>query len=360
MKILHVITSLRVGGAESLLTDLVPRMLQHGHQVDVLVFDGERTVLWDRMEERGVKIFSLGIGRNVYDFRHIFQLVPYLKKYDVIHTHNTACQFFVALARKISGASCYLVTTEHSTDNRRRHCKIYRPLDRWMYRQYDEIIGISDIATQLLQFYLSNSRVRTIPNGIDVTRFLYAEALPREESSVTATILIMVAGFRVGKQQEVLIKALTNLPNSYKLWLVGDGVRRGECEELSKQLGVDDRVKFWGVRNDVPSLLKAADIVVMSTHYEGMSLSNIEGMGCGRPFVASDVKGIREITQGAGILFPEGDSQALANEVRHLMDNSVYREQVVQRCMDRAKQYDIEHTVKGYLGVYDQLLNKTR
>ena len=100
------------------------------------------------------------------------------------------------------------------------------------------------------------------------------------------------------------------------VWLIGDGVRRRECETIADNLGVNDRVKFWGVRTDVPRLLKTSDIVVMSTHYEGMSLSNIEGMASGKPFVASNVKGIREITEGAGILFEENPKGISLSTIR--------------------------------------------
>ena len=166
----------------------------------------------------------------------------------------------------------------------------------------------------------------------------------------------MVAAFRVGKQQGVLIRALKYLPDNYSVWLVGDGVRRHECEHIAESLGLNGRVKFWGVRTDVPRLLKTSDVVVMSTHYEGMSLSNIEGMASGKPFVASNVDGIREITEGAGVLFEENNDKQLAKIILQLMNDQAYHDEVVNRCLDRAKKFDVSNTAEGYLNVYRKLM----
>lgn len=358
MKILQVITTLLTGGAESLLSDLVPLMNRGGNQVDVLVFDGEETPFMQKLREKGVRVMALSNDKNVYRLGHIRKLMPIIRQYDVVHTHNTACQMFVAIAKRLSGAKCKLVTTEHSTDNRRRHHWFFKPLDRWMYRQYDAIISISDIATKLLKEYIGRGiDVLTIPNGVNVEAYQKAEPYPNEGRE-DEVIAIMVAAFRVGKQQEVLIRSLLHLPQNVKVWLVGDGPRRAECETLAKELGVAERVRFWGVRTDVPRLLKTADVVVMSTHYEGMSLSNIEGMASGRPFVASNVKGIREITEGAGVMFEEGNDKELAEIILRMTGDKAYRDAVVGRCLARAKEFDVSKTAEGYMDVYRGLTQR--
>ena len=172
--------------------------------------------------------------------------------------------------------------------------------------------------------------------------------------------MTMVAGFRYQKDQDTLIKAFQYLPrDKFELWLVGDGARRTTLETLVAELGLQASVRFWGIRGDVPVLLKSSDIIVMSSHFEGLSLSSIEGMCVGKPFVASDVDGLHEITEGAGILFPHGDAKALAKIFMDLMTDKVYYEQVASLCMRRALQYDIHKTVKQYLEVYKSLLNST-
>ena len=164
----------------------------------------------------------------------------------------------------------------------------------------------------------------------------------------------MVAGFREAKDQDTLIKAMSLLPKDrYELWLVGDGERRKSVECLVLSVGLTDNVRFFGLRTDVPRILKAADVVVMSSHWEGLSLSNIEGMAAGKPFVASDVDGLREVTQGYGILFPHEDAKALADIIKRLDEDKGYYDEVADRCYQRAKEYDLSSTIAHYNEVYE-------
>jgi glycosyltransferase involved in cell wall biosynthesis len=355
MRILQVITSLKTGGAENLVSELVPLMNDETHQVDVLLFDGEETPFKKKLVSAGCHVVSIGKNPNVYDLRLIFRLKPIIKKYDIVHTHNTACQMFAAIAKVMSGAKCRLVTTEHNTDNRRRHIYGFKMIDRWMYHQYDTIIAISNKAAELLEKYIGiGFHIRTIVNGVNVKAYKNAEPIV-ELRSENDVIITMVAAFRPQKDQDTLIAAMKNLPKNYKLWLVGDGERRVTCENLVAELKIKDRVTFWGIRTDIPQVLKTSDIIVMSTHYEGMSLSNIEGMSAERPFVASDVNGIHEITSGAGVLFTEGDSEQLAKEIQHLMTDADYYKMIADRCMKRAEDFDISKTAEGYKSVYEAL-----
>ena len=83
----------------------------------------------------------------------------------------------------------------------------------------------------------------------------------------------MVAGFRWEKDQDTLIRAMSHLPKEkFELWLIGDGERRKELEQLVNQLKVNKQVRFWGIRSDIAEILHTADAVVMSSHFEGLSL----------------------------------------------------------------------------------------
>jgi glycosyltransferase involved in cell wall biosynthesis len=358
MKILQVITSLKTGGAENLVSELVPLMNDENHQTDVLIFDGSDTPFKKKLENGGYRVITISKSKNVYDIKLIFRLIPIIKKYDIVHTHNSACQLFVAIAKVISRAKCKLVTTEHSTENRRREIKWFKPIDKWMYRQYDKIISISEIATDYLVKYIGNRYpVVTIPNGVNIAKFRNAEAHP-EYRNADDVIITMVAAFRVGKDQDTIIRALTKLPENYKAWIIGDGIRRNEIESLISELNLNDRVNLWGVRTDVPQLLKSSDVIVMSSRYEGLSLSSIEGMSVGKPFIASDVKGLHETTVDAGILFPYQDVDALAKEIQHLMTDADYYKMIADRCMKRAEDFDISKTAEGYRRVYEELKKK--
>ena len=171
-------------------------------------------------------------------------------------------------------------------------------------------------------------------------------------------IIIMVAAFRKQKEQSTLLRAIQYLPDNYTLWLVGDGEQKKECKKLANTLGISRQVRFLGDRADVPQLLTTADVVVLSSHYEGMSLSCIEGMFSGKPFIASDVEGLHDIVAGAGLLFPHEHYKQLAELIRQVCENKEYGSEVATRCRERAMQYDIENTVIGYEKIYYKLVQE--
>ena len=108
MKILHVITSLRTGGAEKLMVDLLPRMKERGHEVDLCVFDGVRTPFYEELEHRGVKVIPL--GHSVYSPLNIGKLIKLMQGYDIVHTHNTACQYVEMVGGRHLTVGCMAVT----------------------------------------------------------------------------------------------------------------------------------------------------------------------------------------------------------------------------------------------------------
>lgn len=362
MKILQVITSLQIGGAEKLVVDMVPLMQKGGHTVDVLLFDGTDTSFKKQLQEQGIRVFSLGYNNSVYNPKFIFKLIPIIKRYDIVHTHNTACQYFVAIAKLfVFTNKTSIVTTEHSTNNRRRTIVGFKRFDKWMYSQYNAIVSISDKATENLLSFLNNRyTIYTIYNGINIKNFISSNPIERKNFPFTRKndiVISMIAGFRKEKDQDTLIKAMTLLPENYKLWLVGDGIRRTELEELVISLNLNDKVVFCGIRSDVPQILKTSDIIVMSSHWEGLSLSSLEGMSVGKPFIASDVDGLHETVNGYGLLFPHEDYQSLARIILDLIKDQDYYKKISDACLNRAQQFDIQNTVNHYLNLYRKIYN---
>ena len=358
MRILHVITSLRIGGAEKLMVDLLPRLRDKGCDVELCLFDGVDTPFKKEVLDAGIKVHCLSRNRWVYHPANLFGLVSLIRKgkYDIVHTHNTAPQLFAAIIGNMRGVK--LVTTEHGGSNRRRAWKWYLAVDRWMYNRYQKVICISQKAEESLSLYLvkPNADICTINNGVDLNK--YASAKPSCELEALAPNsrkIIMVAGFRWEKDQDTLIKAMKYLPPSLHLFLVGDGVRRHNLECLVNSEGLSERVHFLGIRTDVPELLHAADYVVMSSHFEGLSLSSVEGMSVGKPFLASDVDGLREVVAGAGILFPHQDAKTLANTILALENSQEEYVSVTDTCRQRANEFDISLMVNSYKELYHSI-----
>lgn len=355
MRILHVITSLQTGGAEHLMVDLLPLLRSNGkNTVELLLFDGRRTPFMEELESRGILIHKLGYGGNVYNPANIFKLIRYMGQYDIIHTHNTACQLFVPIAKMLSFTRKSLATTEHSSNNRRRDMWWYRPVDKWMYNRYDAVVCIADQPRRNLEQYIGKrANVCTICNGVDISRFL------RPVKDITGQnqfVITMVAGLRVEKDHETLLKAMTHLPANYQLQLVGGGEKESQLKAYSQELGLAGRVRFLGVRLDVDKILEHSDVAVLSSHWEGLSLSSLEGMSSGRPFVASDVDGLRDVVGGAGILFPHGDDETLAEKIQWLCEHPAEYREVALKCQEKARQYDISIMARKYLELYRKIV----
>ena len=183
MRILQVITSLDMGGAETLVVNLIPRLQDLGHTVDLCVFDGTETPLMRRLENETPQIKIYALGNGVYNPLYILKLVKIMKNYDIVHTHNSSPQLFVAIASLFNSPK--LVSTEHNTSNRKRNWKWYRPIESWMYGRYNHVICISKIAEEKLREYMGGDwlvkssnkykSITTINNGIDVNTISEAE-----------------------------------------------------------------------------------------------------------------------------------------------------------------------------------------
>ena len=362
MRILQFITSLRTGGAERLVVDLSKQMKLAGNEVEILLFDGTETLLRAEAEAAGIPVRALSKGwqamRNPLLF---FKLLRELhrNRYEVIHAHNTSCQILLAVASYFQHFR--LVTTEHNTDNRRRRWRGYRAVDRWMYGRYRRIICVGEETRQALAAWLGRpeltNRLTVIPNGIDVSKF--AKAIPAEDiMSHEGRKIMMISAFRPQKDHPTLINAFSTLPEDYRLFLAGgsetdeDRKYQNDCKQLVLELGLDERVRFLGVRSDVPQLLEAANVVVLSTAYEGMSLSLLEAMAAGRPLIASDVPGVHDLVSGAGLLFPFGNDQRLAELIRQVCEDPSFAAGVGAKCRARAADYDVAETARRYLQEY--------
>ena len=370
MKILQVITSLEMGGAETLVVNLILRLQALGYTVDLCVFNGIDTPLMQKLKRESPNITIYTLGRGVYNPFYILKLAKIMRGYDIIHTHNSSPQLFVAIANLFTRRK--LVSTEHNTSNRKRNWKWYAPIESWMYRQYGHIICISEIAEMKLRDYMGGdwlnkessiyNKISTINNGVDVKAI--SNTLPDAELlslKKDRKAILMVAGFRNQKDQDTVVKALNLLDKEkFEVWFAGIGDRMGDVKQLALSLGVANNVKFLGLRTDIPNVLKAADFIVMSSHWEGLSLSNVEGMSAHKPFIASNVNGLREVTEGYGILFPHEDADTLAKEINRLAEDENYYKEIASRCFDRALQFDINKTVDGYEKNYQTLMSNDK
>lgn len=362
MKIVHIINNFASGGAEKLLLDTIPLYRKKGIEVDLLLLNGKPSPFMNALKEKGCcSIYSLGLNSE-YNPIQVFKLVPFLKKYDIAHVHLFPSQYWAVLAKLLSFSKIKLILTEHSTTNPRMKNYLLSKIDRFIYRFYCKVICITDEVSQILYQYTQQSKFKfvVIENGVNLKEIYEAEPYSKKSISSLFTdqdiLLIQVARFSKHKDQETVIKALQHLPINVKLMLVGEGVLRKNCEDLVRQFKLEDRVLFLGLRMDVPKLLKTADISILSSNWEGFGLVAVESMASGKPFIASDVRGMAGVVKDAGILFEKGNAKELAFHIDKLIKDQNYSKEVVNACEIRAKQYDIQFMVDKQIELYKTVL----
>lgn len=358
MKILHVITSLHTGGAEKLMVDLLPALRKRGHEVELCLFNGSVTPFYKELESVGIKIHSFGEKNNYYSFGHIKRLINMAQGFDVIHTHNTAPQLFGAIASMFNKGKW--ITTEHTTTNHHR-VWWYKPIEKWMYRQYARVICISDAAKRSMQEVTGSDKptVTVIPNGINVDNFKMA--MPVDKSTINHDarhkVILMVGRFSYQKDQATVIKAMKLIPENVELWLAGYGETQEKLESLIQKLNLGHRVHLLGMRTDVPSLLKASDIVVQSSHIEGFGLAAVEAMAAEVPVIASNVNGLAQVVEGAGLLFEHENTEELTKQINKLLSDESLRLSLIVKGRVRAEQFGIASMSEEYINQYANLIN---
>jgi glycosyltransferase involved in cell wall biosynthesis len=238
---------------------------------------------------------------------------------------------------------------------------------RALAAQVDRFIAVSrDIAEQLSQrFRWPRDRIEVVHNAVALERFgsppppgLRAELTGGRELALVLTL----ARLTEQKGHPTLLRAAAELPEAVFAF-AGDGPLRPELEREAARLGVEDRVRFLGHREDVPDLLAASDVFALPSLYEGSSLALLEAMAAGRAVVSSSIGGTAELIEdGAnGLLVPPGDVGALSSAIRRLLRDDGLRARLGAEGRDRVEASFAERaTADAVEGVYSEVLGDGR
>lgn len=360
MKLLHVISSLETGGAQKLVGDLLPVInSQPDIETRLIVFRKTGSPIEKTIIDKGIEIVSLECSPKSPGA--LLKLLPHLRWADVVHAHLFPINYQMAIANILAGKP--LVFTEHSTHNRRRDKKWLRPAEKWMYSRYAAVGCISKAVNDNLRKWIgqktAGEKLHTIENGVDLSSFKDIQSISKEKLfGREGTAVLMISRFVDAKDQPTLIKSIAKIDDKDVFAvLVGDGPRREEFEQLARDLGISDRVLFLGTRSDIPDIIGASDIGVQSSNWEGFGLTAVEMMAGGLPVIASDVEGLKQVVEDAGLLFPKGDDDLLAEAILSLLKNKDLYSLTSQSCRKKASAYSIERTAEVYIRLYRDLLN---
>jgi L-malate glycosyltransferase len=277
----------------------------------------------------------------------------------VLHTHRWGTLFEGLVAARMAGVP-FVVHGEHGTmETRPRNL---RP-QRWAWNRADAVLSVSSRLAERLSREVSfpPERIRTIRNGLDVGRFVAADAaVGRSRLNIGPDDLVIGTVGRLVpvKAQHVLIDALAILREqglAFKAVLVGGGPLRGELEAQGRARGLADCLHFTGTQPEVEHLVAAFDIFVLSSSSEGLSNVIQEAMAARRPVVATAVGGSDELVchDETGLLVPPGSPTELASAILRLAQSPELRDRMGRKGQERAREeFGIDRMIREYENVY--------
>lgn len=337
--------------------------------------DPEKTERYIReLKGRGVVLHNIHFARNPFGKSNIgaYKMLKKIindNKFDLIHCHTPAASMYTRLAakkaRKNGSVVMYTCHGFHFHKSApKKNWMIYYPVERFLSRYCDYLITINHEDFKLAQ-KLHTKNVRYIPGvGVDIKSIQNTVA---EKDRIRAEIgipgeaieVISVGELIERKNHEIIIRAIARLDNSKLYYVIcGKGALKGKLIELSRELGIENRVIFLGFRNDIPALCLAADIGAFPSKIEGLGLAGIEMMAAGLPLVSSNVHGILDYVRDGetGYACPPNDADAFAEAIKKLLDDPEQTEKMREECIRAVLPFDKEHAFKEMHDIYQEVL----
>jgi glycosyltransferase involved in cell wall biosynthesis len=367
VRVAIVIDTLKVGGAQKLVSDFALSAVDYGIEPTVICLHKDiHPFMADSMKAAGVRIVELS-SPSLLNVRRFASLVSFLRRerFDLIHTHLSYANTLGSLAGFILGYP--VVASLHNTesDSRKRSVRVAR-LETTVLRFFARrIIAVGYGVADAFHARVKDRKVDVIPNGIPISSPIQREArlaLRREITGDEDRVLLMAVGrFVPAKGYEDMIEAFALLHQSDPrcfLAIAGSGSLFDGVRRKISQMQLDDSVSCLGVRSDVPQLLSASDIFVSSSHWEGLPVAILEAMMAGLPIVATAVGDIpKVVTEDAGVIVPPHQPDCLAEALKELIGAPEKARAMGNAARVRAVQeYSLGTWMRRHIAVYEEAL----
>lgn len=389
MNILHIITRLIIGGAQEtaiLIADYLSRGPGYAGRYEVDLISGAQTgpegSLIEETRRRGIPLAILPELRReispIKDLQTVQKLWRMMRnrdgspRYRIVHTHSSKAGVLGRLAAVMAGIPIIVHTVhgwsfhDQMPPNTRR---FYIALEKWAARFSHAMIAVAadDVEKGLAQGIGRRKEYHVIRSGIELNRFGHPQipsALVRKQLGIPAGALVVGSVTRLSPQKAPLdlVASFASIhrqrPDTWFV-IVGDGPLRPEVDAALRSLGLTDRVIITGLRRDVPELMAAIDVFVLSSLWEGLPRVLPQAMASGLPIVATWVNGSAEaVVDGEnGFLVQRGKPDALAEKTLALLADEELRKRMGENSRSRAPQFDAVKMVQDVDALYQRLLH---
>jgi glycosyltransferase involved in cell wall biosynthesis len=358
------------GGAERVAVHIVRGLNRQRYEPAVISFTGRLGCELDYLlEEAGVEVRYLG-KRPGFDYRMYSRVHRALQdlRPDIIHTHLHVLRYALPSMLVLKCAS--LLHTVHNLAEREIEPKL-RWLQRYAFNHGVVPVAVAKEVAQSVERLYGIQQCRLIANCIP-THHYACSRIPRdvwrarEGFEDNDVLFVCVGRFAPQKNHSLLLKAFAlgpaSNPNTH-LVLVGAGALQGQLEALSKDLGLTAQVHFLGLRREIPDVLGAMDVFVLSSDYEGNPLSVMEAMASGLPIVSTAVGGVPDLFESGkeGLLVQPGNALALAKSMVSLLKDREARQSLGKAAALRARdKFDVSTMVHAYETLYESLTDEAQ
>ncbi len=365
------------GGSGVVATELGKALADNGHQVHFITYSQPA-----RLDFFSENLFYHEVAVSKYP---LFDYAPYeialaskmvdvvrFENLDLLHVHyaipHASAAYMAQQILKTYGIHIPFVTTLHGTDiTLVGKDRTYKPVVTFSINKSDGVTAVSHHLKQdTLDFFDIENEIRVIPNFIDLERFSKKakDHFKKAIAPFGEKILVHTSNFRKVKRTEDVIKlfAIVNRQLPSKLLMVGDGPERSMCEQLCRDLGVWDNVRFLGKQEAVEEILSVSDLFLMPSESESFGLAALEAMACKVPVVSSNTGGIPELNIDGvtGFMTNVGDVEAMAEKAIYILQDEDRLKQFKENALARAKEFDLSLILPLYEDYYNEVIERSK
>jgi len=365
------------GGSGVLATELGKALADKGHQVHFITY--QQPV---RLTEYNANIFYHEVRVTSYP---LFDYPPYETalsstmvdvilnhKLDLLHVHYAIPHASAAyMAKKIvatQGITIPVITTLHGTDiTLVGRDKTLAPVVAFSINESDAITAVSEnLRDETYNIFDIKKEIEVIPNFVDLNRFQRKAIDPFRKviAPNNERIVVHASNFRKIKRVLDVVKIFAEINKQIpsKLLFVGDGPDRFDAENLSRELGLIEDIRFIGKQEQIEEILAVSDLFILPSEYESFGLAALEAMAAGVPLISSDAGGLPEININGktGFMSPVGDIASMSRQAITILENDAVLKTFKWNASEQAKKFDINYIVPIYEKLYDRFLSKSQ
>jgi glycosyltransferase involved in cell wall biosynthesis len=364
---------MQVAGAEVLIEQTIQTL---SNRIEPTIFCLDAIgLIGERLLAKGVPVICLNRKQGKRDLSVSWRMAREIRtrQIQVVHAHQYTPFFYSALAKLSLGTRFKLIFTEHGRHYPDVVSRVRRLVNRLVLSRFaDAVNACCDFSAQAVieKDGFPRWQMEVIDNGIDLAPYRDS----RSKSEIRQNLgldpdrkyLTTIARFHPVKDHAMLLRGfapVAHASTNVELLLAGDGPLKPQLQELCRELGIESRVRFLGIRNDVPELLKACDLFCLTSVSEAASLTLMEAMAASLPVIVTDVGGNPEIVRRGidGLLVPRGDFVACTQAIQQLLDNEPLAKQMGLNGHRRiVERFQLQHTIARYDQLYHRLVSQGR